>query len=66
MDPLKFDAYDRAVLDVVVGDLGLSDLPIVTCMDFGHTDPIMTLPYGVEAEIDCHKRTFAILESAVT
>lgn len=65
MDPSKFDAYDQAVLEVVVGDLGLSDVPVVTCMDFGHTDPIMTLPYGVEAEIDCQKRTFTILESAV-
>jgi muramoyltetrapeptide carboxypeptidase LdcA involved in peptidoglycan recycling len=34
-------------------------------MDFGHTDPIMTLPYGVKAEIDSVNREFRIVESAV-
>jgi muramoyltetrapeptide carboxypeptidase LdcA involved in peptidoglycan recycling len=26
---------------------GLTDLPIVTHMDFGHTDPMFVVPYGV-------------------
>jgi muramoyltetrapeptide carboxypeptidase LdcA involved in peptidoglycan recycling len=34
-------------------------------MDFGHTDPMFVLPYGVQAEIDCDKKTFAILENVV-
>jgi muramoyltetrapeptide carboxypeptidase LdcA involved in peptidoglycan recycling len=34
-------------------------------MDFGHTDPMFVLPYGVQAEIDCGAGRFAILESAV-
>ncbi len=34
-------------------------------MDFGHTDPVFLLPYGLRAEIDCHRRTFTLLESAV-
>jgi muramoyltetrapeptide carboxypeptidase LdcA involved in peptidoglycan recycling len=44
----------------------LHDLPVVTRMDFGHTDPMMVLPYGIRAELDCARRRFSILESAVS
>jgi muramoyltetrapeptide carboxypeptidase LdcA involved in peptidoglycan recycling len=62
----QFDDYDRAVLGVVHEEAGLSDLAVVTQMDFGHTDPMFVLPYGVTAQIDPLAHTFAILESAVT
>ena len=39
--------------------------PIVTNMDFGHTDPMLVLPYGVMARIDCDRRQFEIIERAV-
>ena len=64
--PMKqFEEYDDAILQVVRDEEGLSDLPIVTQMDFGHTDPMFVLPYGVQAEIDCDKKRFTILENAV-
>lgn len=63
--PERFGEYDAAILQVVVKEEGLSDLPVVTGMDFGHTDPMFVLPLGVQAEIDCDKRQFAILEGAV-
>ena len=61
----RFTTYDDAILRVVAEEEGLSDLPIVTNMDFGHTDPMFVLPYGVMAKIDCDNRRFEILESAV-
>jgi muramoyltetrapeptide carboxypeptidase LdcA involved in peptidoglycan recycling len=61
----QFDEYDEAVSRVVREEEGLTDLPIVTQMDFGHTDPMFVLPYGVEAEIDCDAQRFTILEGAV-
>ena len=61
----RFDEYEEAILRVVVGEQGLTDLPIVTRMDFGHTDPMFVLPYGVEAEIDCEGERFSIVEGAV-
>jgi muramoyltetrapeptide carboxypeptidase LdcA involved in peptidoglycan recycling len=63
--PEQFDEYDEAILKVVAEEEGLSGLPIITGMDFGHTDPMFVLPYGVQAEINCDKRRFAILEGAV-
>jgi muramoyltetrapeptide carboxypeptidase LdcA involved in peptidoglycan recycling len=61
-----FQRYDDAVLQVVAEEQGLTHLPIVTRMDFGHTDPMFMLPYGVRAEIDCESQRFAILESGVS
>jgi len=58
--------YDRVIQHVVATECGRADVPIVTNMDFGHTDPIMVLPYGVQAQLDCEKQTFTIIESAVT
>ncbi len=64
--PEQFAEYDRAILQVVTEEEGLAGLPVVAGMDFGHTDPFFTLPYGVQAEIDCQAQTFAILESGVS
>ncbi len=61
----QFDDYDRALVRVIAEEEGLTALPIVSRMDFGHTDPMFVLPYGALARIDCESRSFAILEAAV-
>ena len=66
VDPATFEEYDRAILRVVRDEQGLGRLPIVTGMDFGHTEPFLTLPYGVRAEIDCDRRRVSVLDAAVT
>lgn len=62
----KFDEYDQAILQVVNEEEGLTDLPIITNMDFGHTSPMFLLPYGVQTEIDFANKRFSIVENAVT
>ncbi|MBI5094507.1 MAG: LD-carboxypeptidase [Candidatus Hydrogenedentes bacterium] len=62
----EFAAYDEAILEVVTTEQGLSDLPIVSRMDFGHTDPMCVLPYGIRAEVNCERQEVALLESAVS
>jgi hypothetical protein len=42
-DKASFEAYDIALLRVL-GELGLTSLPVITRMDFGHTDPKFVLP----------------------
>ena len=61
----KFEEYDQAILQVARDEEGLTDLPIITRMDFGHTSPMFVLPYGLQAEIDCDKKRFSIIENAV-
>jgi muramoyltetrapeptide carboxypeptidase LdcA involved in peptidoglycan recycling len=61
----KFGEYDQAVLQIVHDEAGLSELAVVTQMDFGHTDPMFVLPYGVAARIDPTAQIFEILEAGV-
>lgn len=58
-------AQKEAVLHAL-NEVGLQHLPVLADLDFGHTDPIVTLPYGATAEIDCERATLSILEAAVT
>jgi muramoyltetrapeptide carboxypeptidase LdcA involved in peptidoglycan recycling len=62
-DEAIFEQYDAAVLQVLA-EVGLSSLPLVTRMDFGHTDPKFIVPYGIEAEINCDAQHIQLLESA--
>jgi muramoyltetrapeptide carboxypeptidase LdcA involved in peptidoglycan recycling len=66
ISPDQFKDYDAVLRQVVTEEEGLSELPIITHMDFGHTDPMFVLPYGVKAEINCEAQAFAIVENAVT
>ena len=65
VQPERFDAYDRVISQVILEEEGLAELPVITHMDFGHTDPMFVLPYGIQAEIDCDAQQLAILENAV-
>lgn len=56
---------DAIVLEVVAGEFGRSELPIVTNLDFGHTDPQWILPLGARVEVDCDARTLRLVEPAV-
>lgn len=63
--PNRHSEYDEAIHRVLNVECGLSDMPIVTQMDFGHTDPMMCLPYGAMTTIDPDARTIVISDSAV-
>lgn len=56
--------YDEALLKIVNKELGLDALPIVTNMDFWHTDPMFVLPLWCKAQIDCNNQKFIITENA--
>ena len=55
--------YDNVLLNVVDRELWLKDLPIITNMDFGHTDPMISLPLWCKMEIDCDNEKIRFLES---
>jgi muramoyltetrapeptide carboxypeptidase LdcA involved in peptidoglycan recycling len=57
--------YNQVLLQVITEEMALTGLPIITGMDFGHTSPTFTIPYGVKAEINCEAQTFSIIESAL-
>ncbi|MEJ5105989.1 S66 family peptidase [Chryseobacterium sp. MYb328] len=63
-DNLYTEEYETELLKVL-DEEGLDDLPVITQMDFGHTCPTFTIPYGKLAEINCIDQTFSILENGV-
>lgn len=60
----NYNEYKEAIYKVMK-EFNKEDLPILYNMNFGHTAPKICLPYGVLAEIDCEKKIFSIIESAV-
>ena len=55
---------EQRILTVVRDEFGNSDLPIVCNVDFGHTDPQLILPLGIDHEIDCQAGTITQVERA--
>ena len=65
VDAEAHPAYDRALVQTIGEEAGRVDLPIVSGMDFGHTDPILTLPLGIPCRIDPVARVVSLETSAV-
>lgn len=63
--PEKFQSYDDALCNTVREEHGLDEMPIVTNMDFGHTDPVFVIPYGLQVHINSALRQISIDEAAV-
>ncbi|PIF05450.1 MAG: LD-carboxypeptidase [Draconibacterium sp.] len=57
--------YETILQQVIAEEEGLTHLPIITNMDFGHTCPTFTLPYGIKAEINPIQKSFSIIENAL-
>ncbi len=52
-------------IESLLVDIVDRDIPVVTQMDFGHTNPIATFPVGIAAEISTEKNTLTLLEAGV-
>lgn len=59
-----YEEYKEVIL-TVMKEYNLQALPILYNMNFGHTEPMITIPYGAMGQIDCEKGTFSILENGV-
>jgi muramoyltetrapeptide carboxypeptidase LdcA involved in peptidoglycan recycling len=57
---------DKAVIEVVAGEFGRADIPIVSNVLFGHPEPRHIMPSGIRAELNPKKGTIKLLEPAVT
>jgi muramoyltetrapeptide carboxypeptidase LdcA involved in peptidoglycan recycling len=59
-------ALEAAIRSVIAEEFGRPDLPIVTNLPFGHTDPQWVLPLGVRAELDVDAQTLRLIEPWLT
>ena len=63
-DPTYRARLEVAIMETLAEE-GRSDLPVLSGLDFGHTSPMLTLPYGVRATIDCEAASLIITEAGV-
>ena len=49
VSPAALLSYADTLCHTVCEEYGLRELPIVSNLDFGHTDPMLVLPLGVRA-----------------
>ena len=63
--PEPFEPYAKAIREVVSDKFGLTELPIMYGVNFGHSSPICVLPYGAMAELDMDDLSFTITDSGV-
>ena len=61
----RYEEYKQVLLQVAGKESGRPDLPILYNLNFGHTDPMCVLPYGIMAQIDCGDGSLRLLERAV-
>ncbi|WP_080872138.1 S66 family peptidase [Oceanobacillus timonensis] len=59
------EAYKEVILSVLAEN-GLTNLPVLYGVSFGHTEPKTPIPYGRLAQVNCHHASFSIIEAAVT
>ena len=65
LDPAEHGAYDAAITSIVREEQGLEAIPIVTGLDFGHTDPRWTMSIGMPVRVDPRQRQVLFLEPGV-
>ena len=66
LPPEEHERYDEVLLRVVRQESSLEAVPIVTGLDFGHTDPMWTLPQGVRVRVDPSSERITFLEPGVS
>lgn len=57
-----YEEYKTSILQVVVNEENLKDMPIFYNANFGHAKPIGIIPYGITAELDCKEKTIVLLD----
>ena len=60
--PTGYSDFDEVLLRVV----GDRPMPILADVDFGHTEPMLTLPVGLPVLLDHRTKQFSVLEAAVS
>ena len=60
-----YEEYKEVYKKVICNEAKRTDLPIIYNVNFGHSEPIGIIPYGIECEIDCDNKKITLLESAV-
>ena len=64
MPAWEFKRYDDAITKVL-REFDRHEMPVLSGLDFGHTDPKFLLPIGAKAVVHCDGPQLIITESGV-
>lgn len=62
LDETQHLEYDQALVRAVRDEAGIEDLPLVSGVDFGHTDPMWTVPQGLALRVDTETQVIEFVE----
>lgn len=54
---------NEIIVEIIHGEFGAGDIPIIVDFDFGHTDPKLILPLGCQVELNPTTKEIILLES---
>lgn len=60
-----YEEYKEILKQVICIEANKPNLPIFYNANFGHSEPIGIIPYGILCELDCNNKKFTLLESSV-
>lgn len=61
----KYYEEYKAVYKQILKEFGREDMPVLYNVNFGHSEPIGIIPYGIECELDIDNKKITLLESVV-
>lgn len=62
-DEKYYEEYKEAIKQVVAEEEKLIELPVFYNINIGHAKPIGIIPYGINTELNCEKKSITFLES---
>jgi muramoyltetrapeptide carboxypeptidase LdcA involved in peptidoglycan recycling len=63
---LGYQEQVEGVFRDCLAEAGLPTVPVLSGLDFGHTQPMLTLPYGARARVDCTRLQVSISGRALS
>jgi len=66
--PMAYDSQEKeelndTILRILKGEFEVEPIPVVTGLDFGHSDPNLIMPLGISFQINCDKKQIQRIES---
>lgn len=58
----RYEAYEQAIIRVL-NEYNLQHIPVISRVEFGHTDPMCVLPYGALTDVDPLTSEITIVET---
>ena len=60
-----YEEYKQSYIKAIREEAKREDLPIIYNCNFGHSEPIGIIPYGINCELNCDNKRITLLENVI-